>query len=354
MVDTCFFQYCSLHFGLLLLAMSDEMDPQNYMELRRQVYNNLRCSENLLHAQKVEDAFKQIRESFETLQKLQCLVEEKREAEFKYDLSLAFQLQTKICRLKEEGMEDETELLFEALELSSDEEMRVNIIKFAVNSILVSEEDVMLLPNSSKSTAEKLISFVGLINSAFTRSMVLIELNNRNVFKAFPELPEVENLSYQQLSQLLSLAGRSRKSDKILRRLLEMDWLCDPSETEQVLAKMLLVCSLAGTEAEETSYSVLARYTQLTTDNTGVEWKHADVVLAISDRIIFQFAGLGEAAYGVLEKWLVGTTSLASRFGKSKDSHFAKHLLSVLLKQGKLREIGKEQRRYKICLMSMI
>ena len=123
--------------------------------------------------------------------------------------------------------------------------------------------------------------------------------------------------------------------------MLELDWLCDPSETEQVLAKMLLVCSLAGTEAEETSYSVLARYTQLITDNTGLEWKQVDVVLAISDRLIFQFAGLGEA-YGVVEKWLVVVTKLASLFGKSQDSHFAKHLLTVFLMDGKLREIGKE------------
>ena len=328
------------------------MDPQNYIELRRELYTTLRRSENLLDTQKVEEAFKQIREAFETLQELRRFVEEKREAEFKYDLSLAFQLQSKICRLREEGMEDETELLVEALELSKhDEELRVNVIKFAINSILVAEEEVMLMPNSTKSTEDKLASLVGLINSAFTQTLILIELNNSNIFPAFPDLPKLDNLSHQQLSQLLSLASRSKETEKILSSLLELDsWNCDPAETEQILARMLLVCSLAGSEAEEVSYSVFARYSSLlTTATTSAEWKYAEVVLAIADRIIFQLSGRVEAADEVLEKWLVAATSLASVFGKSKESHFAKHLLTVLLKQGKFREIGKEGVKHVCC-----
>ena len=130
---------------------------ENYIELRRHLYTTMRRSENLLVTQKVDEAFNQIREAFKTLQQLRRFVDENREAEFKYDLSLAFQLQTKICRLREEGMEDETELLVEALELSKhDEELRVNVIKFAINSILLAEEEVMLLPNSTKSTEDKL------------------------------------------------------------------------------------------------------------------------------------------------------------------------------------------------------
>ena len=73
-----------------------KMDPQNYIELRRELYTTLRRSENLLDTQKVDEAFKQIREAFETLQELRRFVDEKREAEFKYDLSLAFQMQSKI------------------------------------------------------------------------------------------------------------------------------------------------------------------------------------------------------------------------------------------------------------------
>ena len=317
---------------------------EKYIELRRHLYTAMRRSENLLVTQKVDEAFNQIREAFKTLQQLRRFVDENREAEFKYDLSLAFQLQSKICRLREEGLEDETELLVEALELSKhDEELREKVIKFAINSILVADEEVMLLPNSTKSTGDKLVSLVGMINSAFTRTLILIELNNRNVFQDFPDLPTLYHLSHQQLSQLLSLASRSRETDRILSSLLEVDnWLCDPAETEQILAKMFLLGSLAGTEAEEVLYSVFARYAQLTTATASVDWKYADVVLAIADRIIFQLSSYGEVGYDVLEKWLLGATSLASVFGKSKESHFAKHLLTVFLKQGKLSEIGEE------------
>ena len=324
------------------------MDPQNYINLRRQLYTSLRRSENLLDSRQLDEAFKQVREALETIQELRRFVDERREAEFKYDLSLALQLQTQICRLREEDPEYDRELLTEALELSKhDEELKVNVIKFAINSILDAEEGLGSMPNSAETVRVrgKLVGLVGLINSAFTQTLLLIELNNRNIFQVFPVLPRLEDLSHSQLSQLLRLASRSREIDKIISSLLEMDscsWACNPSETEQILVKMLLLCSQAGSQAVETGLLVLSRYSQLLTADPSMEWSYTGVVLVLSDRLSLQLSGLGQAGYQVWEKWLAGLISFANVFGKSKESHFALHLLTVFLKQGKFSEIGKE------------
>merc|ERR1719347_1170900 len=100
------------------------------------------------------------------------------------------------------------------------------------------------MPDSRKSPAEKILGLIGLINSAFSQALLLIEINNRGeVFEVLPSLPVIENLSHSQLKQLMTLLSRSREKEKIISWLLETEWNCEPFEKERILVQCLLLSS---------------------------------------------------------------------------------------------------------------
>ena len=314
---------------------------RGFLQLRRTVYSHLRKSEDLLLIQKMTEALEEVSKALDTLQEIRSFVVENNEPDYRYDLSTALQLKTKIIRIQEEGMEDETELLEEALELSShDEELRLEVVKFAIKNILIGEEEVMLMPDSRKSPAEKILGLIGLVNSAFSQALLLIEINNREeVFEVLPSLPVIENLSHSQLKQLMTLLSRSREKEKIISWLLETEWSCEPLEKERILVQCLL---LSSREARvETSFTIFGLYTQLTIPQQKVKWEYVGVVLSQCDKMILKMTE--EKSHSpLLEKWLGGAALLASVFQRSKAyQHFAKHLLTHFLKEGKTDKLGR-------------
>ena len=312
-----------------------------YIEVRQRLYRQLRKSENHLVAQNISEALREIKKALESLKEIRSFVVESNEPDFRYDLSTALQLQTKISRVSKNGMEDETDLLLEALDVAKhDEQLTVDIVKFAISNILVGEEDVELMPNSTKTKAEKVLHLVGLINSPFTQTLILIEVTNRaeGLFEVFPPLPELEKLSLSQLHQLLKLLSRSREKDRLLCWVLEVPWLCEPEEQEKLLMQSLV---LSAREASvQTSFLIFSQYIQLTIAEKSRRWRYVDVALSVCDKTILQLQG--EDDQHLLEKWLGGAALLASVLQRSSAfQHFAKHLLSTFLKKGEMDKLGE-------------
>ena len=70
-----------------------------YIEVRQRLYRQLRKSENHLVAQNISEALREIKKALESLKEIRSFVVESNEPDFRYDLSTALQLQTKISRV---------------------------------------------------------------------------------------------------------------------------------------------------------------------------------------------------------------------------------------------------------------
>ena len=255
---------------------------------------------------------------------------------FKEDIIEAFTMLFKVLETKEEdSSEAEDEMVAYALELFDHEDLkeeRSEVMKGLISQILKSYDQ-------SELQNQRILSLVSLISSHQAQSLILIEVNNQTeLFRGIPALPQRQEMTFPQTEELVSLIRQSRDQLHLLLWLLQTPWTFDtPLQTEEILAKCLLICT-ENDDLYDTAMVVMSRYVNLIVSESDVDWRHCRVVLGLGEKIRLEISE--KISREGTEEWLSCLQIISVVLGDT--SHYLSYteqLLDNLIQQGKLSQI---------------